>query len=155
MRREKAERKSEPTWKLTRASLRRIEQLSLCPPDAVLPKNLDSRIVICELANVFQGRVFPNPPEMHSSIRYGVRPLLYSILRREFIYPAETVVCANTNCRDFFKVERSGQLFCSAECSRRQRQREYFQKRGKKLRRRDLEIGPGEPTLGGNRLELH
>lgn len=137
-RREKSERKSEPIWKLTRASLRRIEQLSLSNPDAILPKNLDGRIVICELLNVFQARAFPNPLEMHASIRYGVRPLLYSILRREFIHPAETAVCANTNCRDFFQVERSGQQFCSPDCSRHQRQRDYFQRRGKRLRRKRL-----------------
>jgi hypothetical protein len=82
--------------------------------------------VICELLNVFRSMVFPNASEAHASIRYGIRPLLYSILRREFLSPRDIRSCANTQCRKFFEVEREGQRFCGAECSLRQRQRELL-----------------------------
>jgi hypothetical protein len=55
--------------------------------------------------------VFPNRLEMHGSIKYGIRPLLYSILRRQFLAPRDFAACANTQCRDFFNLERAGQRF--------------------------------------------
>ena len=134
--REKSLRSVRPRWNLSAESLNRIEQLHSSRPDPFLPGSLDGRIVICELLNSFPSIVFPNPPEMHSSIKYGIRPLLYSLLRRQFVYPRGSAVCANTECRNFFNVERAGQEFCSSECSTRHRQRIYWQKRGKKLRKK-------------------
>lgn len=132
-RRERSQRKhSEPSWKLSNESLKRIKQLSSGNPDELI----DGRIVICELLNVFPAVAFPNPLEMHSSILFGIRPLLYSILRREFLYPHETGVCANTRCREFFEVERGGQRFCDDSCSLQQRQGMYWKSRGKELRRK-------------------
>jgi hypothetical protein len=143
--REQSERAGEPSWKLSQSSMQRISQLSSHGPEAVLPPvlppNLDARIVISELLNVFPGKVFPNRLEMHSAIKHGIRPLLYAILRREFLYPHGTEVCANTFCRDFFEVERANGIFCSPECSRQQRQRDYWQERGNKLRRQRLRKG--------------
>lgn len=134
--RERSEGKQEPFWKLSASSIARIQQLSYGLSDDLLPPNLDGRIVICELLNAFRATVFPNPVEMHTSIRFGIRPLLYAILRREFLYPHETSICKNGWCRHFFEIERAGQQFCSSECSRQQRQRDYWKKRGKKLRAR-------------------
>jgi hypothetical protein len=133
--RERSQRQSEPLWKLSAESLRRIEQIASGGGGWPLSPIVDGRIVICELLNSFRGIVFPNPLEMHSSIRYGIRPLLYSILRRQFLAPRDFAACANTQCRDFFNIERAGQRFCSAECSQQQRQRAYWKKRGKKLRK--------------------
>jgi hypothetical protein len=82
--RERAQRVSEhgtePFWKLTTHSLERIKALSSTRPDGLLPPNVNGRIVMCELLNAFRSTVFPNPMEMHNSIQYGIRPLLYSIL---------------------------------------------------------------------------
>lgn len=129
-------------WKISPESVERIQQLSTAPPDLLLPRSLDGRIVICELLNAFRGMVYPNQVEFHSSIRYGIRPLLYSILRREFLYPRDIAVCANTQCREFFEIERSGQQFCCDDCSRHQRQREYWKNSGKKLReKRPKKVG--------------
>jgi len=136
--REKAQCWKEPIWHLSAESLKRIEQLSSGRPDVLLPPTLDGRIVLCELLNSFRGTVYPNPVEMHSSIKYGMRPLLYSILRRQFVAPRDFAPCANTQCRNFFNIERAGQQFCCAECSIHQRQRTYWAKRGKKLRRKKL-----------------
>ena len=45
-----------------------------------------------------------------------------------------TKLCENSACKKEFVVRRRGQKFCSAECSRRQRQRNYWKKTGKRLR---------------------
>ncbi|MFZ0517923.1 MAG: hypothetical protein WBF45_17340 [Acidobacteriaceae bacterium] len=132
--REKSLRGGEPRWKLSSESLKRIEVLSNSPRDRFLADFVDGRIVICELLNSFPSTVFPNPVEMHSSIRFGIRPLLYSILRRQFINPRGFGFCANTECRNFFNIERAGQQFCSSACSLHHRQRIYWQEHGKKLR---------------------
>jgi len=132
--REKSQRDFEPMWKLSAESLKRIEGLSVAPPDPILPNEVSGRIVICELLNSFRSIIFPNPLEMHSNIKFGTRPLLYSLLRRQFLYPRGFSICSNSECRNFFNIERSGQQFCSSECSRHHRQRIYWQKRGKTLR---------------------
>lgn len=136
--REKAQRGREPLWKLRAESLQQVASLRSARPDGVLPPELDARIVICALLNCFRATVFPNPAEMHNSIKYGVRPLLYSLLRRQFLSPREFAACANSQCRNFFNIERTGQKFCSGECSIRQRQRIYWAKTGRKLRRKRL-----------------
>ena len=136
--REKKERGKSPHWRVRADSIRRITALANSGRDRILPPQLDARIVLCELVNVFPSLAFPNPPEMHSYIRFGIRPLLYSILRREFLQPREVGVCANTQCRDFFEIERAGQRYCDEKCSRGQRQREYWQSRGKRARKQRL-----------------
>ena len=135
--RESLLRKREPLWKPKTESLQRIKSISNARPDASLPK-INGRIVICELVNCFPGIVFPNPLEMHSSIKYGIRPLLYALIRRQFLSPRDGAACANARCRNFFNIERTGQKFCSSECSLQQRQRNYWAKSGKKLRRKRL-----------------
>jgi hypothetical protein len=136
--REKAQKGREPLWNLSAESLKRIQVLSSSGPDLLLSPDVDGRIVLCELVNAFPLIVFPNPLEMHSSIKYGIRPLLYAILRRQFVPPRDLAVCANTQCRKFFNIERTGQQFCCAACSTHQRQRSYWVKRGKKLRKKRL-----------------
>jgi hypothetical protein len=143
--REGSARGSAPLWRPSVPSMSRIAALAVPlqklrhrPPVSALPPNVDAHVVICELLNIFPSLVFPNPLELHASLRYGIRPLLYSILRRELLQAHETAVCANTRCREFFEIERARQMFCNEDCSRQQRQREYWQKRGRKLRSKRL-----------------
>lgn len=136
--RERSQCERQPLWRLDSYSLKRIKQLSSSPPDGLLPPDLDARIVISEVLNVFRATVFPHPAEMHHSIKCGIRPLLYSILRHEFLYPHDVGTCANTQCRQFFEVERAGQKYCDAQCSLRQRQRDYWKERGKRLRKKRM-----------------
>ena len=124
-----------PLWKVRQDSQRRIGVIAKAGRDRLLPPQLDARIVLCELINVFPMRVFPNTAEMLAYIRFGIRPLLYSVLRREFLQGREIGVCANTQCRSFFEVERAGQQFCDDVCSRQQRQRIYWKKQGKERRK--------------------
>ena len=98
--------------------------------------------VICELMNAFRPLVYrwrkSTIEGPHWNLRYGIRPVLYSILRREYIHADGVAVCANTLCQELFKIERAGERFCTSECSRRQRQREYWEKRGYRLRKKRL-----------------
>lgn len=132
--REQSQHHSEPVWRINAKSLGLIKHIA-DGRGFPFPPIADARFVICELLNVFRSTVFPNPLAMHSSICYGIRPLLYSLLRRQFLTPRDSSLCTNTQCRDFFNIERAGQQFCCAECSRRQRQRVYWKKQGKKLRK--------------------
>lgn len=136
--REGAQRKQEPLWRPSAAALNRIEQMGSSDRSPSVFQKLDARLVICELVNIFPSLAFPNPLELNSSIRHGIRPLLYAILRREFLNHRATANCANSQCRNFFEIEREGQQFCDPVCSRQQRQREYWSERGKKLRSKRL-----------------
>jgi hypothetical protein len=136
--RESSLRGYKPKWQLTPESLQLIAETSERQPDAFFGSKLDGRVVICELLNTFPGFAFPNALQLHSSIKFGIRPLLYSLLRRRFAFPRGTDVCANTECRNYFNLERTGQKFCSAECSRQQRQREYWKQFGKERRRKRI-----------------
>ncbi len=140
--REKKERAKDPFWRIQTQSIERIRGLARANRNALLPPQLDARIVICEIVNAFPSFVFPNAAEMHSYIRFGIRPLLYTVLRREFLQTREIGVCANSHCREFFEIERGGQRFCDEICSRRQRQREYWETSGKTLRKKKLDSQP-------------
>jgi hypothetical protein len=127
--REKERRGKEPLWRLKSESAQRIKQFPIGPLE-----RRDGRIVISELVNVFPGLTFPNPLEMHSYIRFGIRPLLYSALRREFLYERSVSICANDHCRRFFEIDRTGKRHCTDICSRQHRQREYWAERGRDRR---------------------
>ena len=101
-----------------------------------------SHNVICELVNAFAPLVYlwgDGPVEApHWDLIGGIRPVLYYILRREYLQASGIGICRNTDCRNLFEIERFGQEFCGDVCSRLQRQREYWQKRGKKMRKQRL-----------------
>jgi hypothetical protein len=96
--------------------------------------------VTCELLNAFTPIVYPwgnSAVEAPSwDLAAGIRPLLYYMLRREYLGATGISICRKSDCRKIFEIERSGQEFCDEECSRRQRQREYWHVRGKRLRKR-------------------
>lgn len=103
-----------------------------------------SHNVISELVNAFAPLVYlwgNGPVEApHWDLIGGIRPILYHILRREYLQASGISICRNTECRDLFEIERFGQEFCGEVCSRLQRQREYWKKIGKKLRQRRTKI---------------
>jgi hypothetical protein len=68
----------------------------------------------------------------------GILSALYFMLRRDILAEHAINLCARRDCGQFFKVERHGQRFCSTECSQLQRQREYWERRGKLVRKRGL-----------------
>lgn len=64
----------------------------------------------------------------------GILPSLFFMLRRDCLDGQEIKICCQRDCRKFFRESRAGQRFCSAECSQLQRQRDYWQRKGKKAR---------------------
>lgn len=95
--------------------------------------------IICQLVNAYFLRVYlwgDAPVEApDTDLAGGIRPILYYILRREYLRETRSVgICRNTDCRQLFEVERSGQEYCGDHCSRLQRQREYWERNGKRLR---------------------
>ena len=99
----------------------------------------DGHQTICRLVNTFAGEVryfgntrYEGPPA--GSLRFGVRPVLYYILRLEYLRRGRVRLCQNTQCNQLFLEERNGQRFCSEDCSRKQRQRDYWLTSGSKLR---------------------
>lgn len=110
----------------------------LAAPDALS----SAHSALCTLINAFEVRLYlwgDHAVEApHWNLRGGIRPLLYYILRREYLKGSGIEICRNSDCRQVFEIERAGQEFCSDLCSRRQRQREYWVKSGKKKRARRL-----------------
>ena len=94
--------------------------------------------VLCELVNAFKPSVHywgDAPIEGPTlDLTFGIRPVLYFILRQAYLQHSVIGICANTQCRKVFEIERAGSRFCDDVCSRHQRQREYWADRGKKLR---------------------
>ena len=142
----------EPPWFFNEESVRRIETLEFYAAQepseelghiSVLSGNpvVCGHFVICELVNAFRPVVYlwgDNPVEApERDLTGGIRPILYYILRREYLH-AGVGVCRNAQCLEVFDIERAGQEFCSDSCSRLQRQREYWQERGKKIRQRRI-----------------
>jgi hypothetical protein len=138
------------TWEFGREASRRVKlaaerRLSLgerIGGNLVRPVVRSGHDVICELLNAFRPWVYrweDKPTEApHRDLRYGIRPILYSILRMEYLRPGSLAICANAQCLDAFVIDRVGQRFCTKKCSRHQRQREYWALRGKRMRKRRL-----------------
>ena len=138
-----------PNWDFGEEAVRVIETCEFYalrePPDDALTAVLSAvdpiragHNILCELVNAFQPRVYvwgQSPIEgPHWDVRYGIRPLLYHILRQQYLGGGGIAICANVQCREVFEVERAGERFCSPTCSQHQRQRQYWVDRGKKQR---------------------
>jgi hypothetical protein len=101
---------------------------------------LQGHRILCELVNAFKPRMYRwanrtlEGPDY--DLRYGVRPLLYFLLRRAYLEKDSVGICANERCRELFEIEKAGQRFCDPECSRLQRQREYWASIGSKQRQK-------------------
>ncbi|MGZ4829201.1 MAG: hypothetical protein ACXV78_06110 [Candidatus Angelobacter sp.] len=96
--------------------------------------------MLCDLINAFPTEVefiVDRPIETlpFDSIRYGLRPALYLILKYEYLKRGGIDICRNDSCYRFFVSERLNQQFCSEDCSRRYRQRQYWARTGAKRRK--------------------
>jgi hypothetical protein len=117
------------------------------PMNEVLPLINPSRlrrmgqIVLSTLLNCFPPQLTPIGRKMMELPVHdptGILPALYFMLRQDCLRDQSIAICARPLCGKVFEVERFGQRFCSAECSRLQRQREYWQRRGKEARKKRL-----------------
>jgi hypothetical protein len=80
----------------------------------------------------------------------GILPVLYFMLRQDCLREQSIAICARPACGAFFAVERFGQRFCSEECSRLQRQRDYWERKGKEMRTR--RVARKRNKKGGQKL---
>ena len=146
----------QPTWRFQKDELRKIRLWGsyvnrepsgdpirdlLAGPDPIRA----AHHVVCELVNAFSPQVYLwgiAPVEApDTDLTCGIRPVLYYMLRRVYLQAGGVAICRNTECRELFEIERFGQEFCGDLCSRLHRQREYWKKAGKKLRKRRLKTG--------------
>jgi hypothetical protein len=145
----------QPPWLFGQDDLKRLETykywVKLEPPTDPMvaaigppsdPVELGHK-VISALVNAFPPIIYPwgkRPVEAPDwDLTGGVRPVLYYILRREYLQAGGIAICRNSECHEVFDIERAGQEFCGDKCSRHQRQREYWNKRGARLRKRRRE----------------
>jgi hypothetical protein len=98
--------------------------------------------VLCKLVNTFRTEVF-NYQDDHPvealpllSLRFGIRPALYVILKKEYLGRGGAMICGNDRCAEFFVSERAGQRYCCTDCSQQYRQRDYWVRIGAKKRKR-------------------
>ncbi len=100
-----------------------------------------AHLVLCHLINAFDTRIecFQGDRAVealpYAAVRFGIRPVLYIILKHIYLGSAGVQVCANDRCRRFFESKRGGQRYCLPECSQQFRQREYWATSGSKRRK--------------------
>lgn len=103
-----------------------------CTWSALLTRPYDAgHLVLCQLINAFDTEVCYFADRAvealpYDSLRFGVRPALYQILKHMYLGRVGAQVCRNDRCRQFFESKREGQVYCSIECSQRYRQRQYW-----------------------------
>jgi hypothetical protein len=76
--------------------------------------------VLSALINAFdtEVRYFADRPVetlAFGSLRFGVRPALYLVLKHLYLGGSGALVCENDRYRRFFESERAGQRFCTSE----------------------------------------
>jgi hypothetical protein len=100
-----------------------------------------SHFVLCHLLNAFDARIecFHGDRAVqelpYGAVRFGIRPVLYLILKHIYLGSTGVQICANDRCRHFFESKRGGQLYCSPDCSQQFRQREYWATSGSTRRK--------------------
>ena len=93
--------------------------------------------VLCRLLDKFppklhfdEGQLYELPQQTVT----GVRPTLYFMLRRE--YQLNCLIRTCEECGKAFEVKRAGSRFCNEPCSHRNRQRKYWDSKGRSTRLR-------------------
>jgi len=154
---------AKPSWQFQQVELRSIESLlssaewalGRTPPEApdyaeAFAYHLSlAEHVLCTLVSTFPTRLHPighgKVTELpDDDLSYGIRPILYHILRLLWLR-GSIGICANERCRQLFEVDRIP--YCSTECSRKERQRQNWAKRGSERRRERKRIQ--EKTVPG------
>ncbi len=96
--------------------------------------------LICTILNAFpqyltrwRGTTIESPGEDYT---FGIRPLLYHLLRLEYLSEGRHIaICPLKECETkWFRQERAGQICCSDEHSLKYRQREYYERKGKRTK---------------------
>ena len=93
--------------------------------------------ILCRILNAFPPKLVPKSRgvvEIPPHERRGILAALYFMLRVDVLRRNKIGTCEQRDCLKYFRTERYGQRFCSADCSRLHRQRDYWQRKGKEAR---------------------
>jgi hypothetical protein len=103
-----------------------------------LSRDLSSNVVM--LANLMLCRAFSQIPltlhyaggvvlELPAATPYGIRGVLYYMLRVEYLYQREIKICTRPTCGFYFVQDRSDMVYCSKSCKNRDSQRRLRERR--------------------------
>ena len=154
---EKAARKRhkvapDPGWSWSDIAQERLEAaklrfsfLSTCPDDqlrwaealVIMPRST-LRFVVTTILNAFPPLLEWDSIGMiqHSGtdLIFGIRPLIYSMIREDLLAQVEIRLCRNKSCGRFFRADRRDQTCCKAACSERVRYLKYYETKRKPAR---------------------
>ena len=135
-----------PSWMWTAKHLGRAQQLAnaVCPMDKedLLDRaKSQAHELLCHVLNAFPvwlTRYGGNPVEMPSEdVSFGIFPVLYFLLRCDYLWRAKVARCAWKDCTRWFRVGSHDSRCCSEEHSLKYRQWVYYNHgKGKQTRRR-------------------
>jgi len=83
---------------------------------------------------------------------FGIRPLIYHMIREDLLTQTEIRLCRNKSCGRFFRANRRDQTCCSPECSERVRFRKYYETKRKpqrQARNTATELSGEKGPIGG------
>jgi hypothetical protein len=104
-------------------------------PDWALAKG---RALLCHILNAFSAKLTDyngTPFEMPSEeVSAGILPVLYQLIRWDYLGDARIARCAWKDCTKWFRVGAHESPCCSPEHSLKYRQAEYYRQKGKAVR---------------------
>ena len=110
------------------------------PPDSAAKAIIDPcHELLCSVLNGFpvyatrwEGMSLEFPSDVTA---FGIRPALYYLLRCDYFADVHIALCPWRDCpTKWFRQSRRGQIFCSQDCERRNRQRTYYVRKGKETK---------------------
>jgi hypothetical protein len=105
------------------------------------------RVFLCHILNAFSAKLTDYngiPFEMPSEdVSAGILPVLYQLIRWDYLRDARVRRCAWKDCTKWFRVGRHESPCCSPEHSLKYRQAEYYRLKGRAVRelRREKQRG--------------
>jgi predicted RNA-binding Zn-ribbon protein involved in translation (DUF1610 family) len=110
--------------------------------------------LLCHILNAFPGKLTDyngTPFEMPSEdVSAGILPALYQLIRWDYLRETRVARCAWKDCAKWFRVGSHESHCCSPEHSLKNRQAEYYRRKGKagrKLRREKDRTAPARKPL--------
>ena len=119
---------------LLRASSEGKLRVNDCPDWAIAK----GRALLCHILNAFPAKLTDyngTPLEIPSEeLSAGILPVLYQLIRWDYLRDARVAGCAWKDCTKWFRVGAHESPCCSTEHSLKYRQAEYYRVKGKALR---------------------
>ena len=97
--------------------------------------------LLCHIFNLFPPRldqvngIVHEMPKLKPS---GIRPILYYMLRLEYLSPRELRLCARPGCGGYFAPDRRDATYCSDSCQNIDKQRRFRERNALKGSRRTI-----------------